>query len=213
MKTFRQLIIENLQDSVQPKFSFIHDFNFFVYKKIDKKWKKIPIEIQKQDRIKSVKPGFNNAIDFNGNPYFNIIIDKNGKQFNLTFREKDINNHLNIKWKNLMHIFPYILNGKKDPGKDNPDLYINPEKYIDKEVLPFVLKLWKRGIKTWESGGSKNLAFVIIDKKNIRKAKLELPKNIEIELGTGGFMPEDYNSNVPPYTDLVYVQWNPSIYV
>ena len=40
----------------------------------------------------------------------------------------------------------------EDPGIDNPDLFIHPEKYIDKKVLPYVLKLWRAGIETYESG-------------------------------------------------------------
>ena len=137
----------------------------------------------------------------------------------------------------------------KDPGTDNPDLYKHPERYIDKEILPTVLTLWKNNIQTWESGGDQDItdeiadsdfntpqkymkdaikqgyagrayiwknrlrekAFIIIGKKDLTKAKQLLPKNIEIEAGTGGFMPSEYNSKAPDHIDLVYIQWRMGI--
>ena len=50
-------------------------------------------------------------------------------------------------------------------------------------------------------------AFIIIGKKDLTKAKQLLPKNIEIEAGSGGFMPSEYNSKAPNHIDLVYIQW------
>jgi len=148
-------------------------------------------------------------------------------------------------------IFNYIINETIDPGTDNPDLYVHPNKYIDKNILSFVLRLWKNKIKTWESGGDNDLtedikssdtptpqewmkdamaknylssrqylskngkqlrekAFIIIHKKDLKKAKMLLPKNIEIEAGTGGFMPREYNTLAPSHTELVYIQWKNS---
>lgn len=138
----------------------------------------------------------------------------------------------------------------KNPGVDNPDLFVHPERYIDPEVLSIILNLWKAKIHTYESGGDKDItedsledsdahtpkewmkqaiedgfvqreyiyknqirekAFVIIDKKNLEAAKKILPSNIEIEVGTGGFMPEDYNSKVPSLNKLIYIQWKQKI--
>ena len=132
-----------------------------------------------------------------------------------------------------------------DPGEDNPELYIHPERYIDSEVLPHVLDLWKNKIQTYESGGDSDItetlkgsdtptphswmewatqngyvqreyiyknqlrekSFVIIDKKNLERARSILPSNIEVEVGTGGFEPSEYNSNTPHQNMLIYIQW------
>lgn len=144
-----------------------------------------------------------------------------------------------------MKTFRQFINETIDPNQDEKDLYIHPERYIDKSVLPFVLKLWKHKIKTWESGGDEDItdtiidsdtptpsewmnhaikndylkreyilgnrlrekAFVIINKKDFETAKHLLPSNLEVEEGTGGFSPQEYNSNVPHPSKLLYIQF------
>lgn len=158
--------------------------------------------------------------------------------------------------KDIKMIFEAYSKHKRteDPGIDNPDLYKHPERYIEAGVLPYVLKLWKNGIQTWESGEDQDLtesikesdtptptaymewfikflkkdgykglyrhyivsngkqlrqkAFVIINLKDLDKAKALLPAHIETERGTGGFCPSEYSDKAPKAGYLAYIQWS-----
>ena len=123
---------------------------------------------------------------------------------------------------------------KKDPGVDNPDIHVHPELYIEDGILPYIKKLWANGIKTFESGEDilldeqeeyvddslgpitrlykkkgkyREKAFLIILKKDFEKAKQFLPKNIEWEIGTGGFCPNEYQTKVPKDNQLMFIVW------
>ena len=96
---------------------------------------------------------------------------------------------------------------------------------IDKGVAPLVKELWKKNVRTYEccqggydgeEGSENDRGWIILHADDYVKAKDTLKKfvkSFKMEIGTGGYCPEEYNKSVKVGTDgyykdkFVYVSW------
>lgn len=112
--------------------------------------------------------------------------------------EKGIRPFVYSLWKNGIETY-----------ESGQDILIPKSDYEDGEVIThddnFLVRSYFSKIKQQY----RDKAFIIINKRDLQKAKQFLPQNIEVETGTGGFMPSEYNPALThkDHKNMVYVQW------
>ena len=86
---------------------------------------------------------------------------------------------------------------------------------IDRGIAKLVEKLWKVGVRTYESceGGLNEEeewedAWIVMHKDGFEEAKKILPKTIRVEEGAGGYDLSDFNEELPNEEDCLFVSWN-----
>lgn len=86
---------------------------------------------------------------------------------------------------------------------------------IDKGIVEFVEKLWKAGVRTYESceggfdeEGEWEEAWIVMHRNGFEKAKKILPKIISVEKGAGGYDLSEFNEELPKEEDCLFVEFS-----
>ncbi len=96
----------------------------------------------------------------------------------------------------------------KHPHKEHKTVKIKGIE-IDKGIANLITKIWGREVKTYEccQGGKGEEAYLIIQKKDLKKIRELLPKYARVVEGSGGYLLDDYHKKPPPQNKIVYIAW------